>query len=212
MVLRVLELFKGSGSVGKYCNQYPAQYEVFSLDIDDAFNPDITEDILNWDFKSMFPSGHFNIIWASPPCTEYSCILYSLKNRVRDLDKADAIVRKTLEIIDYFKPRYWFIENPKTGLLKSREFMQDLPFYDVSYCKYGYTYRKHTRIWTNVKGFNALICKKDCGMIENGRHLFNIGHGNRMHKGKCITDLNQRYSIPQPLIKSLFECCEFVEG
>ena len=37
---------------------------------------------------------------------------------VRKIDEANKIVLKTLEIIDYFKPKYWFIENPQTGLLK----------------------------------------------------------------------------------------------
>ena len=27
------------------------------------------------------------------------------------------LVLKPLEIIDYFEPKYWFIENPQTGLL-----------------------------------------------------------------------------------------------
>lgn len=207
MVLRVLELFKGSGSVGKYCNEHPALYEVFSLDIDECFKPDVTEDILKWDYKSMFPSGHFHIIWASPPCTEYSSILNLLKHyRVRDLETADKIVKKTLEIIEYFQPVHWFIENPKTGLLKSREFMQGLPYYDVSYCKYGYTYRKHTRIWTNATGFEPLVCKKDCGMMEGNKHINNIGHGSGDNKGRCVNNLNQKYSVPQPLIASLFGC------
>jgi site-specific DNA-cytosine methylase len=207
MTIRVLELFKGSGSVGKYCSKFQDKYEVVSLDIDEGFNADITNNILDWDYKSQFPSGYFQIIWASPPCTEYSCLLYALKNRVRDLEGADKIVKKTLEVIDYFKPNFWFIENPKTGLLKSRDIMRDLPYYDVSYCKYGYTYRKHTRIWTNLRNFAPLVCKKDCGMMKGNNHINNIGHGNS--KAKSIKDLTQRYSIPQPLIHALFVCCVF---
>ena len=30
-----------------------------------------------------------------------------------------------LEIIDYFKPKFWFIENPDGGKLKEQEFMKD---------------------------------------------------------------------------------------
>jgi hypothetical protein len=207
MAIKVLELFKGTGSVGKYCSNYPNKYEVLSLDIDNKWNADIHANILDWDYR-QYPPHAFDIIWASPPCTEYSVLLYSHKNRVRDFDTADSIVKRTLEIIEYFQPHYWFIENPQTGLLKTREFMQDIPYYDVSYCKYGYTYRKYTRIWTNIEGFEPLICKKDCGMMEGNRHIRNLGNSRNGHI--TIHSKSMRYSIPQPLISSLFECASFV--
>jgi hypothetical protein len=202
--MKVLELFKGSGSIGKYCSQFPDKYEVLSLDIDGKFNPDITTNILDWDYEQL-PPNSFDIIWASPPCTEYSLLLQSHKHRVRDLEGADAIVRKVLDIILYFQPTYWFIENPRTGLLKTREFMNDLPFYDVSYCRYGYTYRKNTRIWTNIDGFNPLMCSRICGQIVDGKHKNNIGTNTRQNS---VLSLKQRYSIPQPLLQALFECCD----
>ena len=40
--MRVLELFKGSGSIQKYCSLYPEKYEVVSLDIEDKYQADIT--------------------------------------------------------------------------------------------------------------------------------------------------------------------------
>ena len=60
---------------------------------------------------------------------------------VRQIIEANRIVKKTLEIIDYFKPKYWTIENPQTGLLKKQEFMEELPYFDIGYCKYGFNYR-----------------------------------------------------------------------
>ena len=74
----------------------------------------------------------FDVIWASAPCTEYSV---AKTIGVRDLDTADAIVMRTLEIINYLSPRYYIIENPQTGMLKNRPFMQSLPYVDVDYCK-----------------------------------------------------------------------------
>jgi hypothetical protein len=51
--------------------------------------------------------------------------------RARDLDMAYAIVRRAIGIIGYYQPRMCFIENPRTGLLKSRDFMQLYGYVDV---------------------------------------------------------------------------------
>lgn len=200
--MKLLELFSGTGSVRKAVgNQFD---EVISIDILDKFQPTECCDIMTWDYKK-YPVGYFDCIWASPPCTEYSAVLYSRPERIRDVSGANAIVKRTLEIIEYFQPDKWFIENPQTGLLKEQECMLGLPFVDVDYCKYGFTYRKRTRIWTNVD-YDGKLCKKDCGHIMNGRHKNGIG--NRMYKETWKQGeeprLNQRYSIPTLLIQELF--------
>ena len=51
-------------------------------------------------------------------------------------------MKKTIEIINYFNPSVWFIENLQTGLLKQQDFMKDFDYYDIDYCKYGMEYRK----------------------------------------------------------------------
>ena len=69
---------------------------------------------------------------------------------------------KTIEIIEYFNPRVWFIENPQTGLLKKKEFMVGKPFKDVDYCKYGMPYRKRTSLWNNLDKWTPQpLCKKN---------------------------------------------------
>ena len=84
---------------------------------------------------------HFDMVWASPVCTEYS---RALTTRPRRLLEGDALVLSALEIIAHFDPLMWVIENPATGLLKIRPFMERLPWVDVTYCKYGTPYRKQT--------------------------------------------------------------------
>jgi site-specific DNA-cytosine methylase len=75
----------------------------------------ICTDINKWKYKECKES--FDIIWASPECTQYS----QAKTRgERDLQGADKCVKRVLKIINHFKPRVWFIENPQTGLLKER--------------------------------------------------------------------------------------------
>jgi len=110
--MRLLELFSGTGSVGTVFKEYG--WEVVSLDRD--MPADISCDIMDWDYRnSPYPLKHFDVIWASPPCTEYS----KAKTRgVRKLDEANAVVERTLEIFGHFQPSIYFLENPQTGLLK----------------------------------------------------------------------------------------------
>ena len=138
--MRLLELFSGTKSVGRAFEALG--WEVTSLDTDATTRPTICADIQEWDYRT-YPPGHFDFIWASPVCTEFS---RALTRRPRRLTEGDGLVLKTIEIIGHLRPRYWAVENPRTGLLKSRPYMQALPYNDVSYCMYGFRYQKTTRI------------------------------------------------------------------
>ena len=111
--MNLLELLSGSGSVGKVARYLG--FIVMSLDLNNA---DINADVLNWNYKE-FDKGHFDFIWASPPCTEYSV---AKSTGERNIEYANRIVLKTLDIIDYFNISCWVIENPQTGLLKMQPF------------------------------------------------------------------------------------------
>ena len=68
--MRILELFSGSGSLGQVFAE--RGWEVTSLDADVKTDAQIKEDILTWDY-SVYPPGFFDVVWASPCCTQYSC-------------------------------------------------------------------------------------------------------------------------------------------
>ena len=94
--------------------------------------------ILEWDYKAAFSVGHFDIIWASPPCNTFSKMRLSNVGRYgvtmetiqQDISLIGLpILRRTEEIIDYFKPSLYFIENPQTGRMKD---YIDRPYYDVT--------------------------------------------------------------------------------
>jgi hypothetical protein len=90
----------------------------------------------------------------------------------RNLDLADSIVKKTLAIIAYFSPKVWWIENPWTGLLKSREVVQGLPRLVVDYCSYGSLYRKRTMFLTNVVwSFRLCAGVGQCPSMAGTRHI-----------------------------------------
>jgi len=198
--MKLLELFSGTKSVGKVAQQFG--FDVVSLDLKNA---DINCNILEWDYK-QYPVGYFDFIHASPPCTEYS---RAKTVGVRKIDEANVIVMKTIEIIKYFEPKYWLIENPQTGLLKNQWFMQELPYYDVDYCKYGFNYRKRTRLWTNIDTWKPrALCKKDCNSMDGNRHKETAQRGNSKIRGGRDNNKhtqNELYTIPQDLINEIFQ-------
>ena len=137
----MLDLFSGTGSVADVFRRH--NYKVTTVDLDVKMQPDIVADILKWDYR-VLPPGHYDIIFAAPPCTGYS---QAMTSRPGDLKKADAIVRRTVEIIQYFNPRRLFIENPDTGLLKTRHIMDEFPSVRADYCQFSpWGRRKPTRV------------------------------------------------------------------
>jgi hypothetical protein len=60
--MKVLELFAGTGSVGNVFKEHG--WEVVSLDRD--LPADISTDIMDWDYRSQFEPGSFDIILGIP--------------------------------------------------------------------------------------------------------------------------------------------------
>tara|TARA_R100000951_G_scaffold86073_1_gene73798 strand:+ start:7681 stop:8367 length:687 start_codon:yes stop_codon:yes gene_type:complete len=224
--MKVLDLFSGTQSIKPVCDELGWEY--YSLD---KYEPSTyQEDILDWDYKNI--DIKFDIVWASPCCLSYSNLTHSWRGRVvrgelmtaerleEGMKEGDKLVKKALEIIDYFKPTYWFIENPDNGRLKNREFMKGLPYYITEYCKWGFDYKKPTRIWTN-KEWETKRCRgKTCEMLvptgkytKRGKvcmtHKRNLGGQKYGGVGKYITGSNkkqteERHRVPPKLIHSLF--------
>ena len=112
--LRALDLFSGTGSISTAFRR--AGHECDSLDLDPrAFAPTFCVNILEWDYQAL-PRGHYDAIWASCPCENYS-IASSNARAPRDLALADSLVWRTIEIVEWYQPRAWFIENPANSLL-----------------------------------------------------------------------------------------------
>jgi site-specific DNA-cytosine methylase len=202
--MKLLELFKGTGSVGK-C--FP-EAEIYSVDIMKKYNPTFCGDIMDFDYK-QFEVGHFDIIWASPECKIFSSLQHTHIGENRKWKSKEHLnierqknwkyVLKVLDIIDYLKPKYWFIENPWNSAMKDIPQMKDIKSYRLDYCRFGYPYNKPTRIWTNK---NIEDNKCNC---ENKKHPFRLGMNATLLEGqiKDQTNQNQRYSIPPKLIDYL---------
>ena len=202
--MRLLELFAGTGSIGRAFRDLG--WEVIALDI--LPGHDITCDVMNWNYRDAFPEDYFDAIHASPPCTEYSV---AKTVGVRDLEKADAIVQRTLDIISYFNPTVWICENPYTGMLKSRPIFSEMGPYlrVITYCKYGLPYKKSTAIWSNL--FEHWVERKPCCKANPRGHMVDGAHPTTAQQGACklkgVRRTNDNYRL-RDLYRLPAELCD----
>ena len=151
---RVLDLFSGTGSATR-AFQNANDVEVTTVDSDYHYYPDHLCDIFDFydvDIKHYEP-GYFHFIWASPPCKLFSIANCPMSvNWWRGHPKSPQVflalanVAMALEIIEYLKPQYWALENPR-GMLRTVRMMDQYQRRTVTYCQYGHDAMKPTDIW-----------------------------------------------------------------
>ena len=125
MVLKNRDLFSGSKSIHKAVGARLSRFfEVTSLDVACA---DINTDILDWDYQNEFQPNSFDIIWCSLPCTTFSplrrCNIKRFGITAESIEEdilnlGVPLLRKSEEIIAYFQPKFYFIENGQMSRLK----------------------------------------------------------------------------------------------
>ena len=100
--MRFLNLCSGTGSVSKPFGK--AGYDVVEVDWDNRFGPKHCVGIMTW--ECPYPVGHFDVIWASPDCTQYNKARTTAKTP-RNLEMADGLVKRCLELIRDLQPHAW---------------------------------------------------------------------------------------------------------
>ena len=235
MTKRILELFSGTHSIG-YTGE-KLGFDIVSLDRDlsakskiyDYTSPHhIKSDILKWDYKKDFKPGDFDIITASPVCLYWSILrncwkgrkfknsdeVVTTKSLQRDIDiYGKPMVDKVFEIIEYFKPKYYWVENPKTSrmweYIKSKWDFDDEKFLTFDYCKYSdWGYKKPTTFLTNISNVEPKLCKNDCNnMLEDKKKhkINNCGYAYYKDKDgvahKCHTKKLKQNAIEKGWVK-----------
>jgi len=203
--MKVLELFAGSRSVGKIAEKLGM--EVFSSDLIDVEGINYAGSILDFDYKKV--PFKPDVIWASPPCTGFSVAAIGRNWTKTDGDaipKSDTarlgieLVKKTIEIIDYFNPKYFFIENPR-GMLRKLQIMQRFKRHSVTYCQYGDSRMKPTDIWTNSETW---IPRPAC---KNG-DICHISAPRGSRTGtQGLANAFERSKIPNQLCEEILKSC-----
>ena len=207
--MKVLDLFCGHKSVTNWCEG--RGMDVVSVDICEKYRPTLCCDILDFPL-SAYGVGHFDVIWASPECKVFSQLQHTNIGRnwanKGELEEArrenGKFILKAIEIIEHLKPRFYFIENPRYSAIWQVEGIPESylrGYVDVDYCRFGYEYRKRTRVLTN-KALPHCLCprkKHDTNIGFRGVLTKSRGYGNDQSQEK------RRYSIPPKLIEYLFE-------
>lgn len=156
--MKVLELFSGTECLSEAFRR--RGHECFTVDWDLRFPSSMHIDIMELTAGMVLERfGRPDVIWIGTDCSTYSLaaighhrhkdpVTGSLLPNTEKARKADEVNRHTLELMRELGPELWFIENPMGGLRKM-DYMQGLSRYMITYCQYGFEYRKATDIWTN---------------------------------------------------------------
>lgn len=210
--MKVLELFAGTRSIGK---AFEARgHEVYSVEWNKDFEGiSLYADISTLTAEQIIAEfGRPDVIWASPDCSTFSVAAISHHRRknyitgnldpITDYAKfCDATDTHVLELIKELSPKYYFIENPRGGMRKM-SWMQGIPRYTVTYCKYGEKRMKPTDIWTNHPDPQFIPpCKNGDSCHESaprGARTGTQGLKNSREKG----------IIPKALCEHIVDICE----
>ena len=216
--MKVLELFAGTRSIGKAFEKHG--HKVYSIEWNKDFdNIDWYEDIGKITAQDIIDRfGHPDVIWASPDCATFSIAAISHHRRknpetgnldpISDYAKfCDKVDQHVLQLIEELQPKYWFIENPRGGLRKMT-WMQELPRYTLTYCKYetdkpiSERRMKPTDIWTNHPNPNFIPpCK-------NGDPCHAPAPRGSKTGTQGIKGSVDRSRIPDKLCEYIVELCE----
>ena len=209
--MKVLELFSGTECLS---DAFRARgHECFTVDWDKKFPSSLHIDIMFLTSDMILEQfGKPDVIWAGCDCTTFSVaaigyhrkknpVTGSLEPKTEKAAMADMINKHTIDLIRKLSPKLYFIENPMGGLRKM-DYMQDMPRYMITYCQYGFTYRKATDIWTNHPDPKF---KPAC---KNGDPCHERAPRGSRNGLQGIQDKSLRSKYPPQLCEHIVEICE----
>jgi hypothetical protein len=189
----VLSLFDYTGNWSKPYRDNG--YEVIQVDIE------LGTDILTWDYK-RYPKEQVKGILAACPCTDFSlsgAAWFAEKDADGRTAASIELVKKTWEIIQYFEPEFWAIENPMSRIHKLCPFIGDVKFkfHPYQFAQYdpiprNSQYQKQTWLWGK---FNNPVFKPLENIDKQKLHQKLGGKSKRTKYLRSITPLGFAYAF-----------------
>ena len=196
----ILSLFDYTGNWSKPYKDNG--YKVIQIDIKHGDN------ILTWDYKRI--KNVYGIL-AAVPCTDYAVSgarWFKDKDQDGRTGQSQLLVKKTMEIINWFNPVFWVIENPvsRIGRLNPSigEVKERFNPYDFAYLldnPLKEQYSKKTCLWGK---FNTLI-KKPLPCLDTNK-IWKPTNSKGVQVGWNTEECKElRQETPQGFAKAFYE-------
>lgn len=154
-------------------------------------------DLMQANERFLDQLGPIDGILAAVPCTDFASSgarWFAAKDADGRTAKSVALVKKTLEIIDYLNPAFWVIENP-IGRIHNLVPELGKPKMYFQPCDYGDPYTKRTALWGN---FNSNLIKTPVEPTEGSKMW-------RLYGGKSERTKAARSATPMGFARAFFE-------
>lgn len=167
--MKILSLFD-------YTGNWPLPYkqngfEVIQVEIK------LGTDIMTWDYTQIEKGSVYGIL-AAPPCTHYSVSgaqYWPEKDKDGRTEESNKLVRKTLEIIKYFDPYFWVLENPVGRIDACVPELKKYYLMSFNPCDYGNAYTKKTKLWGEFNPWLVQNPVKPERVSSQGSWLMKLG-------------------------------------
>jgi hypothetical protein len=160
----IISLFDFSGH---WCKPYiAAGYEVLQIDIKSG------TDILKWNYSTIDRNKVFGIL-AAPPCTHFtkaSSLHWFDYDITGKTARSLLLIQTTLQIIKYFKPIFWALENPPGRLSKIYPPIAKYKLLRFEPWQYGDPFYKQTELYGEFNPWLIQSPTKPIYKITDGRY------------------------------------------
>lgn len=106
-------------------------------------------DIFTWEYQAIRKDLVVGVL-AAPPCTDFTVSgawKWAEKDASGETAFSVSLVERTLDIIEFFDPEFWALENPVGRIAKLVPRLSDIKPYYWNPCDFGDPYTKKTGLW-----------------------------------------------------------------